>query len=41
MAFKAYDSFYNYYFYPEITMEHATFADAISNGPEGNPNYKG
>lgn len=38
--FKAYDSFYNYYFYPEITMEHATFADAISNGPEGNPNYK-
>jgi hypothetical protein len=33
--------FYNYYFYPEITMEHATFADAISNGPEGNPNYKG
>ena len=41
VAFKAYDSFYNYYFYPEITMEHATFADAISNGPEGNPNYKG
>ena len=41
VAFKAYDSFYNYNFYPEITMEHATFADAISNGPEGNPNYKG
>lgn len=39
-AFTAYDSFYNYYFYPEITMEHATFADVISNGPEGNPNYK-
>ena len=41
VAFKAYDSFYNYYFYPEITMEHATFADAISNGPEGHPNYTG
>lgn len=39
--FTAYDSFYNYFFYPEITMEHATFADTISNGPEGNPNYKG
>ena len=38
--FEAYTSFYNYFFYPEITMEHATFADAISNGPEGNPNYK-
>ena len=41
VKFTAYDSFYNYYFYPEITMEHATFADAVSNGPEGNPNYKG
>ena len=38
--FEAYSSFYNYFFYPEITMEHATFADAISNGPEGNPNWK-
>lgn len=41
VKFEAYTSFYNYYFYPEITMEHATFEDAISNGPEGNPNYKG
>jgi hypothetical protein len=39
--FQAYTSFYNYFFYPEITMEHGTFTDAISNGPEGNPNYKG
>lgn len=38
--FEAYSSFYNYFFYPEITMEHATFADATSNGPEGNPNWK-
>ena len=38
--FEAYSSFYNYFFYPEITMEHATFADAISNGPEGNLNWK-
>ena len=38
--FEAYTSFYNYFFYPEITMEHATFADAISTGPEGNPYYK-
>lgn len=38
--FEAYSSFYNYFFYPEITMEHTTFADAISNGPEGNPNWK-
>lgn len=38
--FEAYTSLYNYYYYPEITMEHATFADAISNGPEGNPGYK-
>ena len=37
---EAYTSFYNYFPYPELTMEHATFADAISNGPEGNPNYK-
>ena len=41
IAFEAYTSKYNYYFYPEITMEHATFADVVSNGPEGNPNYKG
>lgn len=39
-TFEAYTSFYNYFPYPELTMEHATFADAISNGPEGNPNYK-
>ncbi len=38
--FEAYTSFYNYFPYPELTMEHATFADTISNGPEGNPNYK-
>ena len=41
VKFEAYTSFYNYYPYPELTMEHATFADTISNGPEGNPKYKG
>lgn len=40
VKFMAYDSFFNCYFYSEITMEYAAFADVVSTGSEGNPNFK-
>lgn len=41
VAFQAYTADYNYSFYPDIVREHATYADTVSNGPEGNPKYPG
>lgn len=37
----AYNCDYNYYFYPVIAREHATYADTVSNGPAGNPAFTG
>ncbi len=39
-AFEAYTSRYNYSHYPAIPDPYATFADTVSNGPEGNPKFK-
>ena len=41
LAFEAYTADYNYYSYPKIATEYATFAETVSNGPEGNPKYPG
>lgn len=41
VAMDAYNCDYNYFFYPAITCEHASFADTISNGPDGNPMFTG
>lgn len=41
VAMDAYNCDYNYFMYPAITREHATFADTVSNGPEGNPMFTG
>jgi hypothetical protein len=37
----AYTSRYNWYFYPTIPEPCATFANCVSNGPEGNPKFGG
>lgn len=41
-AFEAYTARYNYQLYPAIPEPYETFSDCkvISNGPEGNPNFK-
>jgi len=39
-AFEAYTSRYNYFRYPAIPKPYETFDEVISNGPEGNPNFK-
>lgn len=40
--FEAYTSRYNYMLYPAIPQPYDTFTDpqVVSNGPEGNPNFK-
>lgn len=40
--FEAYTSRYNYFRYPAVPQPYETFTDpqVISNGPEGNPNFK-
>ena len=37
---EAYTARYNYAPYPAIPTPYETFADVISNGPEGNPNFQ-
>ena len=36
----AYSLKYNYSFYPAIPEPYYSFDECVSNGPEGNPNYK-
>ena len=36
----AYSLKYNYSFYPPLPEPYYTFSECVSNGPEGNPNYK-
>lgn len=36
----AYSLKYNYSFYPPLPEPHYSFDECVSNGPEGNPNYK-
>ena len=37
---NAYVTKYNFYPYPQQPQPYRTFADTVSGGPEGNPNYK-
>jgi len=37
--FEAYTSRYNWHHYPAIPKPYGTFSEAVSNGPEGNPNF--
>lgn len=39
--FEAYTSRYNWTQYPIIPRPYETFADTVSNGPEGNPYFEG
>jgi len=36
----AYSLKFNYSSYPAIPLPYWTFNETVSNGPEGNPNYK-
>lgn len=36
----AYSLKYNYSFYPPLPEPYYSFDECVSNGPEGNPNYK-
>ncbi len=36
----AYDTIYNWTDYPIIPKPYRTFSETVSNGPEGNPNFK-
>lgn len=38
--FEAYTSRYNFPVYPPIPQPYESFADVVSNGPEGNPRYQ-
>jgi hypothetical protein len=38
--FEAYTSRYNFSAYPPVPQPYETFADTVSNGPEGNPRFQ-